>query len=167
MPKVQEKMGMKMCLGLAVLCVLAVGPTRVFADDASIDTDIQILRADLRADKTKVMASQMQLSDSEAKSFWPIYNDYENDLSKLNDERVSLLKEYAQSYDTLTDPQVQSLAARGFALQRKRLDLRQRYFKKMSKSVSPKTAARFIQVEDRVDMLVNLQLAANMPIVQK
>ena len=89
-----------------------------------------MLRADIRADKTKIMADQIQLSDSEGKAFWPIYNDYDHDLSKLNDQPVALLKEYADSYDTLTDEQRKSLADR---------------FGKVSKAVSPKTAARFVQ----------------------
>jgi hypothetical protein len=148
--------------------IVLFGGMLVYAqDNASIDSDIQMLRADIRSDKTKIMADQMQLSDSEGKAFWPIYNDYDHELSKLNDERVALLKDYANSYDTLTDQQVQSLADRSFALQKKRIDLRQKYFKKVSKAVSPKSAARFIQVEDRVDMLLNLQLAANMPMVRK
>jgi hypothetical protein len=161
-------MRIKIFLSLLALLAVASVPTRIQAqDNASIDSDIQILRSDLRADKTKVMADQLQLSDTEGKAFWPIYNDYDHELSKLNDERVALLKEYVQSYDTMTDQQVQSLADRSFALQKKRIDLRQKYFKKITKAVSPKTAARFVQVEDRVDMLVNLQLASNVPIVQK
>jgi hypothetical protein len=158
----------KMLISLAACLICFGGATYVGAqDNSSIDSDIQMLRADLRADKTKVMADQLQLSDSEGKTFWPIYNDYDHELSKLNDERVALLKEYANSYNTLTDQQVQSLADRSFGLQKKRIDLRQKYFKKLSKAVSPKSAARFVQVEDRVDMLVNLEVAASVPMVQK
>ncbi|HXY52021.1 MAG TPA: hypothetical protein VEI01_21420 [Terriglobales bacterium] len=157
----------KLLLCFAAGLISMSAATCVSQDNSSIDSDIQILRADIRSDKTKIMADQMQLSDTEGKAFWPIYNEYDQELSKLNDERVALLKEYANSYDTLTDQQVQSLADRSFALQKKRVDLRQKYFKKMSKAVSPKTAARFVQVEDRVDMLLNLQLAANLPMVQK
>ena len=153
-------------LTVYVIC-LSWAPCLGAQDNASIDSDIQMLRANLRADKTKVMADQIQLSDSEGKAFWPIYNDYDHELSKLNDERVALLKEYVNSYDTLTDQQTQSLADRSFGLQKRRIDLRQKYFKKLSKTVSPKTAARFVQVEDRMDMLLNLQLAANIPMVQK
>jgi len=161
-------MSIKMLLSFMALLAVASVPTRLYAqDNSSIDSDIQILRSNLRADKTTVMADQLRLSDSEGKAFWPIYNDYDHELSKLNDERVAILKEYIQTYDTMTDQQVQSLAAQSFALAKKRIDLRQKYFKKVSKAVSPKTAARFVQVEDRVDMLVNLQLAANVPIVQK
>jgi len=160
-------MRMKIGPGLAGLVILACVAPRLFAQDTSVDSDIQMLRADIRADKTKILTDQMQLSDAEAKTFWPIYNDYDHELTKLNDERVQLLKDYAQQYDTLTDQQVQSLAARSFDLQKKRIDLRQKYFKKISKAVSPKTAARFVQVEDRVDMLINLQIAANFPMVNK
>jgi hypothetical protein len=164
-------MRMRLLLCFAIGLIALPGATYVCAqdnsDNSSIDSDIQILRADLRSDKTKIMANQMQLSDAEGKAFWPIYNDYDHELAKLNDQRVELLKEYANSYDKLTDEQVQSLADRSFELEKKRIDLRQKYFKKVSKAVSPKTAARFVQVEDRMDMLVNLQLAANMPMVQK
>ena len=161
-------MRIKFCLGLAVIVMLTLVPAHLCAqDNSSIDSDIQMLRADLRSDKTKIMADQMQLSDAEGKAFWPIYNEYDTELAKLNDQRVALLKEYASSYNTLTDPQVQSLAQRSFALQKKRVDLREKYFKKMSKALSPKSAARFVQTEERVDMLLNLQLAANLPMVQK
>ena len=121
----------------------------------------------MRNDKVKIMTDQMQLNDTEGKAFWPIYRDYDNDLSKLGDQKVALIKEYADNYDHKTDSEVQSLAERSFALQKKRIDLRKEYFKKISKAVSPKTAARFVQVEGRVDLLVNLQIAANMPMMQK
>jgi hypothetical protein len=147
--------------------VMAGGFAQAWAQDNSIDSDIQLLRADLRNDKVKVMTDQMQLNDTEAKTFWPIYRDYDNDLSKLGDQKVALIKEYADNYDHMTDSEVQSLAERSFALQKKRIDLRKEYFKRISKAVSPKTAARFVQVEDRVDLVLNLQIAANMPMVQK
>jgi hypothetical protein len=80
---------------------------------------------------------------------------------------VALLREYADNYNNLTNDQVQSLARRSFDLEKQRLNLREDYFKKISRAVSPKTAARFAQVEDRIDMLLNLQLAASVPMVQK
>jgi len=144
---------------------IAILVPQVFAQDNSVDSDIQLLRADIRNDKVKIMTDQMQLNDTDSKAFWPIYKEYQQDLDKLNDQKVALIKEYASNYDTMTDKEVQSLAERAFALQKKRIDLRQQYFKKISKAVSAKSAARFAQVEDRIDLLLNLQLAANMPIV--
>jgi hypothetical protein len=150
------------------VCVACVSfPTFVAAQNESIESDIQILRANVRADKVEVVSREMQLSDQEAKAFWPIYNKYDADLTKLNDQRVALLREYADNYNNLTNDQVQSLARRSFDLQKQRLDLREDYFKKISRALSPKTAARFAQVEDRIDMLLNLQLEGSVPMVQK
>jgi hypothetical protein len=72
-----------------------------------------------------------------------------------------LINEYVENYDAMTDQEMRSLADRSVALQRKRIDLRRDYFKRISKTISPKTAARFTQLEDRIDLLLNLQLAAN------
>jgi hypothetical protein len=150
------------------LCVACVWfPRFVAAQNESIDSDIQVLRANIRADKVEVVSQEMQLSPEEAKAFWPLYNKYDADLTKLNDQRVALLREYADNYNNLTNDQVQSLARRSFDLEKQRLNLREDYFKKISRAVSPKTAARFAQVEDRIDMLLNLQLAASVPMVQK
>jgi len=136
-------------------------------DNSTLESDIQVLRSDLRAQKTQIISDQLKLSDAEGKSFWPIYREYETELSKLNDEKVSIIKDYASSYDTITDTQIQSLADRTFKLESKRNDLKQKYFKKISKAVSPKTAARFIQLENRLDLLLNLQLADSIPMIQK
>lgn len=153
---------------LIAILMLAVSLSATLAyaqDNSTLDSDIQVLRSDLRAQKTQIISDQLKLSDPESKAFWPIYRDYETDLSKLNDEKVSIIKDYAAQYDNITDAQVQSLADRSFKLEAKRNDLRQKYFKKISKAVSPKTAARFIQLENRLDLLVNLQIADSVPMV--
>ena len=153
---------------LAVLVItLALPALPAFGQDSTLESDIQVLRSDLRAQKTQIISDQLKLSDAEGKSFWPIYREYETELSKLNDEKVAIIKDYATSYDTITDAQIQSLAERTFKLDNKRTDLRQKYFKKISKAVSPKTAARFIQLESRLDLLLNLQLADSIPMIAK
>ena len=149
----------------AFIITIATQVAPMWAQDYSVDSDIQLLRADIRNDKVKIMTDQMQLNDTESKAFWPIYNDYQHELDKLSDQRVALIKEYASNYDNMSDKEAQSLADRAFTLQKKRIDLRQQYFKKISKAVSPKSAARFAQVDDRIDLLLNLQLASNMPII--
>jgi hypothetical protein len=154
-------------VGLAAAMLAFVPLLQVAAQDSNIDSDIEILRANIRADKMQLVTDEMQLSDDEAKTFWPIYRQYDSDLTKLNDEKVNLLKEYANSYEKLTSQQVQSLAHRSFELQKARVDLRQQYFTKIAHAVSPQTAGRFVQVEDRIDLLLNLQLAASVPMVQK
>ncbi len=155
-------------VGLAAVIVACVSFSKmVAAQDTSIDSDIEVLRANIRADKMQLVTDEMHLSAEEAKTFWPIYREYDSGLTKLNDQKVDLLKEYADSYDNLTREKVQSLARRNFDLQKARVDLREQYFTKISHAMSPQTAARFVQVEDRIDLLLNLQLAASVPMVQK
>jgi hypothetical protein len=155
-------------LGLAAIIVACISLSQtIAAQDESIDSDIEVLRANIRAEKMQLVTNEMQLSAEEAKSFWPIYREYNASLTKLNDQKVDLLKEYANSYDKLTRAQVQSLAFRNFELQKARVELRETYFSKIAQAVSPQTAARFVQVEDRIDLLLNLQLAASVPMVQK
>jgi hypothetical protein len=154
------------CLFAILVATLALPAMAAFAqDNSTLDSDIQVLRSDLRAQKTQIISDNLKLSDPESKAFWPVYRDYETELSKLNDEKVSIIKDYAASYDNMTDAQVQSLADRSFKLENKRNDLKQKYFKKISKAVSPKTAARFIQLENRLDLLMNLQIADSVPMV--
>jgi hypothetical protein len=156
------------CLFAILVATLALPSLAAFAqDNSTLDSDIQVLRSDLRAQKTQIISDQLKLSDTEAKSFWPIYREYETELSKLNDEKVAILKDYATSYDNMTDTQIQALADRSFKLESRRTDLKQKYFKKISKAVSPKTAARFIQLENRLDLLLNLQIADSVPMLAK
>ena len=151
---------------LFMTAVFILGPCAL-AQDSGIDSDIQILRSDIQAAKTRLVSENMNLSDSEAKGFWPVYRDYENDLSKLNDQKIALLKEYADSYDNLSDEQAKSLTDRNLELEKKRVSLREEYFPKFSKVVPPKTAARFMQVDSRIDLLLNVQLASAIPMVEK
>lgn len=152
-------------LAILVLAVAVPATIAVAQDNPTLESDIQVLRSDLRAQKTQIVSDQLKLSDSEAKAFWPIYRDYDVELSKLGDERIAIIKEYAKDYDTITDAQIQDLADRSFKLESKRIDLRQKYFKKISKAVSPKTAARFSQVDSRLDLLMNLQIADSIPMI--
>jgi uncharacterized membrane protein len=141
--------------------------TAAVGQNSNVDSDIQILRSNIRADKTKLVSENMKLSDAEAKAFWPVYQDYETELTRLNDKKVALIKEYANSYDQMTDAQAKSLTERNLALEKQRTELKENYFNRLSKVVSARTAARFLQVDNRIDLLLNVQLASAIPIVQK
>ena len=141
--------------------------TATLTQDSSLDSDIQVLRSNIRADKTKLVSVNMKLTDAEAKVFWPVYQDYETDLAKLNDKKVELIKEYADTYDQMTDAEAKSLTERNLALEKQKLGLKELYFSRLTKVVSPKTAARFLQVDNRIDLLLNVQLASAIPMVEK
>jgi hypothetical protein len=135
-------------------------------DQAGTDTDIALLRSDVQAQKTDVIAHTMQFNDADAKAFWPLYRDYANKQQVLGDQRVSAIKDYAAQYDTLTDSQADGLMARMLKFDKSRSDLRAEYYPKFKTAIGAKQAAKFIQVDNRLSLLVDLQLANAIPIIQ-
>jgi hypothetical protein len=108
----------------------------------------------------------MMLPEKEAQAFWPIFREYERDLMKLNDERLQMFKEYAQHYESMTEEKANNLAERGLDWQAARIKLMRSYYKKFSKALSPKMAAKFMQVENQIWMLMDLQIATELPLVK-
>jgi len=147
-------------LNIGVL--FAAGPTK----EAAVDQEIKMLRQDLRTDKKKIVAANMQLSEAEAVKFWPVYDAYTLETIKLNDTLQELIKEYAQNYDTLTDEKAKSLTKRTLELDEAATKLRLKYVPLFNKVISPKKTARFMQIDRRLGLLVNIQVAAGLPLVQ-
>jgi hypothetical protein len=131
------------------------------------DQDVQMLREDLRSQKKQIIAANMVLTDAEAVKFWPVYDQYTAETIKLNDTRYALIKEYAQSYDTMTDAQAASLTKRSNALDESFVQLRGKYIPIFSKAVPAKKTALFFQLDRRIALLTDLQLASMIPLVKQ
>lgn len=131
----------------------------------NIDSFIESLRADFRADKVSLITQTMQFNDKQSAAFWPVYRRYEAELTTLNDGRVKLIKQYADNYETLTDAEAKVMAEKSFALESSRTDLKKKYFKEFTKVLPALTVAKFFQLEHRLDLLVNLQLASELPLL--
>lgn len=152
---------------LAALLVAAGAMAQTATTDQSgIDTDIALLRSDVQAQKTDIIGKTMQLSDTDAKSFWPLYREYSTKQQALGDQRVSVIKDYAAQYDNLTDAQADGLMARMIKFNKSRNDLTAEYYPKFKKAIGAKQAAKFVQVDNRLTLLVDLQLANSVPIIQ-
>jgi hypothetical protein len=132
---------------------------------ANLDQDIQMLREDVRSQKKQIVAANMTLSDAEATKFWPIYDQYSAEVAKIGDTRVALIKEYAQSYDTMTDAQANDFMKRAAAIDEQFTALRLKYVPIFEKAIPAKKTALWYQIDRRLDLLINLQLAANIPVV--
>ena len=126
----------------------------------------EVTRADMRAKHAELISKVMGFSEKEAEAFWPIFRDYERELMKLNDDRLQIYREYAQSYESLTQEKANDLAERSLDWQAARVKLMRNYYKKFSKALSPKTAAKFFQVENQIWMLMDAQIASQLPLVK-
>jgi Spy/CpxP family protein refolding chaperone len=129
------------------------------------DSDIQLLRENIRSSRKKITAANMNLTADEATKFWPIFDQYQQELNKIGDERWQMMKAYAAIYPNVTAAQAQDFMQRSTAIDQQMIALRERYVPIFEKVVSPKKAALWYQIDRQIDLLVNLQLASMLPLV--
>jgi hypothetical protein len=127
---------------------------------------LELLRSDVRATKVEILTDALELSNKDADAFWPIYRAYDAELATIGDRRVALIKKFAATYGTTTEDAAAAFAREWFGIQDDRAALRRKYFGKVAKATSSIIAARFIQVENLVGMLIDIQIAAELPLVQ-
>ncbi len=129
------------------------------------DQDVELLRSNLRAQRKQIMAENMTLTADEATKFWPIFDQYRKEAIKPNDDRWAVIKEYAANYNTMTDAQAQDYMKRANAVDEQLLALRMRYVPVFEKVISAKKTALWYQIDRRIDLLINLQLSSQIPMV--
>ena len=154
----------------AAPCVASAQAAKPITPDDTREENLhaytELLRSDLRSQKVGIITEIMQFSEDEDTKFWPVYREYESELAKLNDERLALIKDYAANYATMTDSVADQLALGALDLESRRHALKSLYYNRFKSVVSPKTAARFLQVENQILLILDLQIAASLPIVQ-
>lgn len=155
---------------LLSLCALACASV-VSADsvnDSSIKEDyVNLLRVDLRATKAEIVTNTLELTTAEMEKFWPLYQDYDLELVKLNTERIAVLREFAALYASIDDARAETMTHRTFEFQKRRLALLEKYYGKVAKALTPATAARFVQLEHQLLMLVDVQIASELPLIPR
>jgi Spy/CpxP family protein refolding chaperone len=129
------------------------------------DQDIEMLRANLRATRKQIMAENMTLTADEATKFWPIFDQYRQAAIKPNDARWAVIKEYAANYNTMTDAQAQDYMKRANTVDEQLLALRMKYVPVFEGVISAKKTALWYQIDRRIDLLINLQLSAAVPMI--
>jgi hypothetical protein len=136
------------------------------SQELNTESYIQLLRTDLNAQKRQIVNETMQLDDKQARIFWPIYNNYEAELDKLGDEKLAIVQEYAANFLTMTNEKADELAQRVMALDDQKMALRRKYYDLMKKSLPAILVVRFFQVENQIQLLVDLKIASNLPIIE-
>ena len=160
----------KMCLraGTVLVMVLAlVGlAVAVAAQDKPAD-NMQIMRDKIKADKKLVVASNMELTEAEAKAFWPVYDQYQKDLGAINERIVKMIKSYADAYNakSMTDDGAKKLTAELVAIEKAETAMKESYVPKLSKVLPAKKVARYMQIENKIRALVKYELAGQIPLV--
>jgi hypothetical protein len=132
---------------------------------AELDKAIESLRKDVRAGKADILGKTMALDSTQAAAFWPIYKQYDAELATLGNERIAVIQDLAEHWDSLDDVKAKGLLDRQVAFEDKRLALTKKYKDEMLKVLPAKTVARFLQVENRLSKLIDLTIASEIPLV--
>jgi hypothetical protein len=137
------------------------------ATSAVSDDYIQLVRKDLRSDKKSLVAANMSLTESEATKFWPVYDQYTADLTKINDNKLAVIKEYAAKYENLSSEEAQALVRKWNEADDAVIQLRLKYLPKFQDALHNKKTARFFQLDRRIGLVTDLQLASEIPLVEQ
>ena len=150
--------------GQPIAICLAVVPNAwsQFEDDRAV----QLTRSAIQAERQAILATNLELSEKESAIFWPLYEEYRSALESTINTRVDLLNQYFSSYETLTDQEASALLDKHIAWEKEVLKVRNTYVKKMNKALSGKTVARFFQIENKMDIIVEYELAGEIPLIK-
>jgi len=136
-------------------------------EQKNIQEYIELIRTDVRQRKAETLAALMQLNAADAAKFWPIYAEYDAELTKLNDLRVANIQEYARTYDQMTDAKADELIQKALEYRKQRPELVAKYYERVKQVLGATTAARFFQIEDQLLSIIDLQIDSSLPIVDK
>jgi len=136
-------------------------------EEKNLEAYIDLLRKDVRQQKAEIMGSVMVLSAEDAAKFWPIYSEYDAELTKLNDQRAANIKEYARTYADLTDEKADELIQKALAYQKQRGELLAKTYDRVKHALGAITAARFVQVEHQLLLLIDLRIISALPVAEQ
>ncbi len=131
-----------------------------------VESVAEIMRSDVRTQKVAILTATMELTSDEASAFWPTYREYEVALSAVWDQRLGVIKDYAANYETMTDEVARGLIERAFAVDEAQVAVEREYFEKIAEVLPVTKAARFVQVERRLNRMIELQIASQLPLVK-
>jgi len=143
----------------------AATPSATSAQDKNIQEYVELLRTNVRQQKAEIMGAVMQLDVDQSAKFWPIYSEYDAELTKLNNLRLANIKEYATNYDQMTDAKADELIQKAFDYRKQRSELLARYYDRVKAVLGAIQAARFLQIEDQLLLIIDLQIESALPIV--
>jgi hypothetical protein len=157
----------KKTIGIAMAIMLFGFAPLSFAQDKRAD-NMEILRDKIRADKKFVVATNMELTESEAKNFWPIYDQYQKDLQNINGRILTVLESYAADFKSksLTDDKAKKLIDEALAIDQAEANLKSTYAPKLGKALPVRKVARYLQIENKIRAVVKYDLAQGVPLVR-
>jgi hypothetical protein len=159
---------MKKIVAATSLALSIIMAAPVYADDQPTKEQTQVALEKIKADKKYIVSQNMTLTDVESKAFWPVYEEYQDGLMKLNQRTAGLIQEYAELYrnNTMTDDKADKLIETLLAIETDELALKKSLVPKLEKALPGQKAARYMQIENKLRALVKFELADKIPLVK-
>ena len=153
-------------INAVILCIAALA-VPALAQERPADTNMQILLDKVKADKKLVVAANMDLNETEAKAFWPVYDAYQKDLQAINDRLGKTILAYANAYNkkALTDDLAKQLTNEAQGIDQDELTLRKTYTAKLNRVLPAMKVARYIQIENKIRAAIRYELATGIPLL--
>lgn len=151
---------------IVLLFVLAFPAASAWSGSAD-EASFEILRDTIRANKKTLVAASMTLTDAESDAFWPVYDRYEAEIKAVNDRLVKVLDTYTKNYGKLTDDEAKKLSEEYLSVEEDRASIRRKYFGEFTKVLPGKKAARFYQIENKMNAVIRYDMAREIPVVQE
>ena len=131
-----------------------------------VTSDIELTRAVIQIKRQAIVTGAMDLKEAEAQAFWPLYRDYRTEMFKVNDRYATALVTYLDNYDNLSDQLAEKLLNEYLSIEKARLDVKAKYVPRFRKVMPSKKVVRFFQVDNKLDVLINAELASEIPLVR-
>src|SRR5271165_5840736 len=154
----------RFAIATAAALILSLG---IWAQEKQVQDPAESKQLNMQASKRLVIKESMQLDDKQGELFWPLYNQYDVEQTKLADEKLALIEAYAHDFLTMNDQKADQLANQALQLEDKRLALRRKYYELMKKSLPTTVVVRFFQLQNQIDLIVDLQIASHLPIIEE
>ncbi len=127
---------------------------------------IDMMRSDMTTQKKALVETVMQFSEADAKVFWPIYAEYQREYYELGNETAALIKEFVENIDKMTEDKADGLMTRTFDLQKRKMEVRHKYYNKIRKALTPIKAVKFAQLDGQLVQMLELQISSNLPYIR-
>jgi hypothetical protein len=141
-------------------------PAQMTDQEKNIRAYIELLRSDTRKDRDQIVGAVMQLDAEDSAKFWPIFKEFDAEYRQYGDEFVGLIKNYALNYEKMTGPVADQLANKLLDLEQQRNNLKRKYYQKFKAALDPILATRFLQIENQLERIVDLQIASELPVIE-
>jgi hypothetical protein len=135
------------------------------APSGAVEDALQLTRQMIQTDRQTIVAANMDMTEPESQAFWPLYREYRGEMAKVGDRLQKLIQDYARVYDTATAEQAKPLVDEMMAIERAGLTVKETYLPKLRKVLPEVKVARFLQIENELDAVIRLGLAADMPLI--